>query len=71
MISIGASHMVQWVKNLSTMQQTQETQVLFLGLEDPLEEDVATHSNILAWRIPRTEEPGSLQSMELQRVGHD
>ena len=39
-------------------------QVQFLGQEDPLEEDIATHSSILAWRIPRTEEPGGLQSME-------
>ena len=41
------------------------------GQEDPLEEGMATHSNILAWRIPWTEEPGGLQSMKLQRVGHD
>ena len=49
----------------------QETWVLSLGQEDPLEEGMATHSNILAWRIPWTEEPGALQSMGLQRVGHD
>ena len=42
-----------------------------LGQEDPLEKERATHSSILAWRIPRTEEPGGLQSMELQRVRHD
>ena len=42
-----------------------------LGRGDPLEEGMATHSNILAWRIPRTEEPGGLQSMGSQRVGHD
>ena len=42
-----------------------------LGLEDPLEESMATHSTILAWRIPWTENPGGLQSMGLQRVGHD
>ena len=42
-----------------------------LGLKDPLEEGTATHSSILAWRIPWTEEPGGLQSMESQRVGHD
>ena len=41
------------------------------GLDDPLEEGMATHSSILAWTIPRTEEPGGLQSMESQRVGHD
>ena len=48
----------------------QETRVQSLGREDPLEEDTATHSSILAWRIPRTEEPGGLQSMGSQRVGH-
>ena len=56
------------VKNLPAMQ---ETQVSFLGREDPLEKEVATHSNSRAWRIPQTEEPGGLQSMGLQRVGHD
>ena len=45
------------------MQKVQETQAQFLGWEDPLEEGLATHSNILAWRIPWTEEPGGLQSM--------
>ena len=43
----------------------------FLGWEDPLEKEMAIHSSILAWRIPWTEEPGGLQSMESQRVGHD
>ena len=58
----------QTAKNLPAMQ---ETWVQSLGREDPLEEGMATHSSILAWRIPWTEEPGSLQSMGLQRVGHD
>ena len=49
----------------------QETQVWFLGQEDPLEKGMVTHSSILAWRIPQTEEPGRLQSMGSQRVGHD
>ena len=49
----------------------QETQVQALGGEDPLEKGMATHFSILAWRIPWTEEPGSLQSVGLQRVGHD
>ena len=49
----------------------QETQVRSLGREDPLEKGMATHSSILAWEIPRTEEPGRLQSMVLQRVGQD
>ena len=48
------------VKNLSAMQERQETQVQSLGREDPLEEGTATHSSILAWRIPWTEEPGGL-----------
>ena len=48
-----------------------ETWVRSLGLEDPLEKGMATHSSILAWRIPRIEEPGGLQPMGLQRVGHD
>ena len=46
-------------------------QVQFLGQEDPLEEGMATHSSILAWKIPWTEKPGGLQSMGLQRVRHD
>ena len=50
----------QTVKNLPAMQETQEMQVRFLGQEDPLEEDMKTHSSILAWRIPWTEEPGGL-----------
>ena len=56
------------VKNLPVMQ---ETWVWSLGWEGPLEEDMATHSSILAWRIPWTEEPAGLQSIGLQRVGHD
>ena len=48
-----------------------ETRVSSLSWEDPLEEEMATHSSILAWRITWTEEPGRLQSMGLQRVGHD
>ena len=56
------------VKNLPAMQ---ETQVQSLGQEDPLEKKMATHSSIIAWRIPWTEEPGRLQSMGLQRVGYN
>ena len=56
---------VSGVKNLPAMQETQETWVQSLGQEDPLEEGMATHSHILAWRIPWTEEPGGLQSMGL------
>ena len=59
------------VKNLPAMQELQETQVQSLGREDPPEKGMATHSSILAWRISWTEEPGGIQSMELQRVGHD
>ena len=53
------------------MPETQEMQVLSLGQEDPLEREMATHSSILAWEIPCTEEPGGLQSMGSQRVGYD
>ena len=63
-----ASLVAQTVKNLPAMP---ETQVPSLGQEDPLEEDTATHAGILAWSIPRTEEPGRLQSTGSQRVGHD
>ena len=56
------------VKHLLTMQ---ETQVRSLGWEDPLEEEIATHSSTLAWKIPWTEEPDRLQSMGSQRVRHD
>ena len=58
----------QAVKHLPAMQ---ETQVQSLGRDDPLEKEMATHSSTLAWRIPWTEEPGGLQSMESQRVRHD
>ena len=60
--------MIQMVKNLRAVQ---ETWVQSLGWEDLLEKEMATHSSILAWRMPWTEEPGGLQSMGSQRVGHD
>ena len=63
-----ASLVTQVVKNLPAMQ---ETRVQSLGWEDPLEKEMATHSSILAWRIPWTEEPGGLQSKESQRIGHN
>ena len=56
------------IKNLPAIQ---ETQVQSLGWIDPLKKEMATHSSILAWGIPLAEEPGGLQSMGLQRVGHD
>ena len=59
------------IKNLPAMQEPQETQVRFLGQEDALEKGMATHSGILAWRIPWLEEPGRLLSMGSQRGGHD
>ena len=65
---LGASLVAQMVKNLPAMQ---ETQVGYLGGEDPLEKGMATHSSILAWRIPWTEEAGRLQSMGWQRAAHD
>jgi len=58
----------QTVKHLPTMR---ETQVQSLGQEDPLEKEMATHLSTLAWKIPWMEEPGWLQFMGLQRVGHD
>ena len=66
--SFGASLVAQRIKRLPAMQ---ETQAWSLGWEDPLEKETATHSSILAWRIPWTEEPGGLQSTGSQRVGHD
>ena len=63
-----SSPMAQQVKNLPAMQ---ETQVRSLGWEDPLKEEMATHSSILAWKIPWTGMPGMLQPMGSQRVGHD
>ena len=63
-----ASLVAQLVKNPPAMQ---ETPVLFLGQEDPLEKGMATHTSILAWKIPWMEGPGRLQSMGLQRVVHD
>ena len=60
--------MAQTVKHLSAML---ETGVRSLGWEDPLEKEMATHSSTLAWKAPWTEEPGRLQSMESQRVGHN
>ena len=60
--------MAQIVKNLPAMW---ETRLPSLSLEDPLEKGMVTHSSILAWKIPRTEEPGGLQSIGSQRVTHD
>ena len=62
------SLVAQVAKRLSTMQ---ETQVPSLGQEDPLEKEMATHSSIIAWKTPWTEEPVRLQSMGSQRAGHD
>ena len=64
MTRLWASLVAQMVKKLTTIAG-------YLGWEDPLEEGMPTHSSILAWRIPWTEEPGGLQSMGLQRVGHN
>ena len=62
---------VSAIKNLLANAGAAGAEVRSLGREDPLEEDMATHSSILAWRIPWTEEPGGLQSMGSHRVGHD
>ena len=66
--NIQTSLVAQMVKHLSTMR---ETQVRSLGQEDPLEKEMAIHSSTIAWKIPWTEEPGRLQSIGSQRVGHD
>ena len=68
MSEVSASLVAQTVKRLPAMR---ETQVQSLGWEDPLEKEMATHSSTLAWKIPWTEEPGRLQSMGSERVGHD
>ena len=65
---VWASLVAQRVKHLPTMRVTR---VQSLGREVPLEKEMTTHSSILTWKIPRTEEPGRLQSMGSQRVGHD
>ena len=65
---VHVSSVAQMVKRLSTMWKTR---VRSLGWEDPLEKEMATHSSTIAWKIPWTEEPGRLQSMGSQRVGHD
>ena len=64
----GASLVAQMVKRLPAVP---ETWVLSVGWEDPLEKKMATHSSVLAWKIPRMEKPGRLQSMGLQRIRHD
>ena len=68
MTAFGASLVAQMVKRLPA---TQKTQVQSLGQEDPLEKKMATHSSIIVWQIPWTEELGRLQSMGSQRVRHD
>ena len=67
----SSRHKTQVVLVVKNLQETQETWVQFLGGEEALEEGMATHSSILAWGIPWTEEPGGLQSMGSQRVRHD
>ena len=59
------------VRNPPAMQESRQMQVQSLGGKDPLEDGMANHCSLLAWRIPWTEEPGGLQSMGSQRVGHD
>ena len=67
----GASLVAQMVKNLPAMEKTQEMQVRSVGQDDPLEKEMATHASTLVRSIPWIEEPGGLQSMGSQRVGHD
>ena len=66
----GGKEFPRWVKNLPAMQEMQETRVWSPGREDSLEKEMATHPSIIAWEISWTEEPGGLQSMGSQRVGH-
>ena len=68
---VAASQVTPLVKTLPANTEIQETQIPSLGGKDPLEKKMAIHSSILAWEIPWTEEPGSLQSMGSQRGGHD
>ena len=70
-ILFRASYMAQWQRIHLPMQETQETRVPSLDQEDPLEEDMATLSSILAWRIPRTEEPGGLPSTGSDMTEHE
>ena len=67
----GAYQVVQWMKNSPVVEETQVMQVQSLDQEDPLGKVISTYSNILAWRLPWTEEPGGLQSIGWLRVGHD
>ena len=74
LLPIGAEGLPRWLSGSRVylpMQKMQEMPVLSLGQENALEEEMATHSSILAWRIPWTEEPGGQQSMGSQRVRHD
>ena len=68
---LGASEVVWWLRTHLPVQEAQETWVQSLGWEDPREKEMTTHSSILTCKIPWTEKPGRLQSMGLQRVGHN
>ena len=77
-LSLAAKNIINLISVLTiwwcpcvVLSAMEETQILSLGWEDPLEKEMATHCSILAWRIPWSEEPGGLQSLGLQRVGHD
>ena len=61
----------EWINELLSLPTVQETQVQSLGWDDPLEKEMATHSSILAWKIPWTEDPGGLQFLGLRTVRHD
>ena len=71
--SLEGSHygLPRWLRICLPRQEMQETRVWFLGWEDPMEKEMATHCSVVAWKIPGTEEPGGLQSMRSQRAGHD
>ena len=71
LVAVGGGVLPRWLSGKKNLPAKQKTQVQSLGPEDPLEKEMATNSSILAWKIQWTEEPGRLQSMELQRVGHN
>ena len=71
MVAVGEEGLSWWFQMVKNLPATQETQVRSLGQEEPLGKEMATHSNILAWKILWIEETGGLQSMGLQKVRHD
>ena len=71
LVEMQLNYLHRWLSDKKSSRQWRRHWVWSVGQEDPLEQEMATHSSILAWKIPQTEEPGRLQSMGSQRVGHD